>query len=119
MIGGGAAGLQASLDAAQAGYSVTLVEKEAELGGHMAKWHKNTPTGPPYQEIEDITIQETIDQVQAHSEIKVHAGTSIQKISGAPGMFDVTLATAKANASRLDCSGGRLEAVRCQPNSSI
>ncbi|MGO9120592.1 MAG: hydrogenase iron-sulfur subunit [Desulfomonilaceae bacterium] len=93
VIGGGAAGLQASLDAAQAGYSVTLVEKEAELGGYMAKCHKNTPTAPPYQELEDTTIQQTIDHVQAHSEIKVHTGTSIQKISGAPGMFDVTLSS--------------------------
>jgi quinone-modifying oxidoreductase, subunit QmoB len=92
VIGGGAAGLQASLDAAQAGYSVTLVEKEPELGGHMAKWHKNTPTAPPYQDIEEISIQQTIDQVKNHSDIKVHTGTSIQKIAGAPGMFDVTLA---------------------------
>lgn len=91
VIGGGAAGLQASLDAAQAGYSVTLVEKEPELGGHMAKWSKNTPTAPPYQEIEEITIQQTIDKVRNHSDIKIHTGTSIQKIAGAPGMFDVTL----------------------------
>jgi len=49
VIGGGAAGLRAALDAAQADYPVILVEKEAELGGHMAKWYKNTPTMPPYQ----------------------------------------------------------------------
>ena len=96
VIGGGAAGLQASLDAAQAGYSVTLVEKEPELGGYIAKCHKNTPTGPPYQELEDVTIQQTIDQVQAHSEIKIHTGTSIQKIAGAPGMFDVTLSNGES-----------------------
>ncbi len=91
VIGGGAAGLQASLDAAQAGYQVTLVEKEPELGGFMAKLCKNTPTSPPYQELEEITIQQTIDQVRGHSDIKVHTGATIQKISGAPGMFDVTL----------------------------
>ena len=90
----GSAGLQAALDAAHAGYSVILVEKEAELGGYMAKWHKTTPTGPPYQEIEEITIQETIDQVRAKTNIAVHTGTTIEKIAGAPGMFDVTLATA-------------------------
>jgi quinone-modifying oxidoreductase subunit QmoB len=91
VIGGGASGLQAALDAAQAGYSVRLVEKEPELGGFMAKWHKNTPLGPPYQELADITIQETIDQVKSHANVTVLTGTSIDKIAGAPGMFDVTL----------------------------
>jgi quinone-modifying oxidoreductase subunit QmoB len=69
-----------------------LVEKEPDLGGHMAKWHKTTPTGPPYQEIEEITVQEAVDLVRAESAIAVHTGTTIEKISGAPGMFDVTLA---------------------------
>ncbi len=91
VIGGGAAGLQAALDAAQAGYSVALVEKEAALGGYMAKWHKNTPTKAPYQEIEEINIQHTIDQVQNHPDIKVYTGTTTEKISGAPGMFDASL----------------------------
>ena len=92
VVGGGVSGLQASLDAARAGYSVMLVEKEPDLGGHMAKWHKTTPTGPPYQEIEEITVQEAADLVRAESAIAVHTGTTIEKISGAPGMFDVTLA---------------------------
>jgi quinone-modifying oxidoreductase, subunit QmoB len=91
VIGGGAAGLQAALDASAAGYSVTLVEKEAELGGYMAKWSKNTPTRPPYQETEEITIGETIEKVQADDGIAVLTGTTIEKISGAPGMFDVSL----------------------------
>lgn len=91
VVGGGSAGLQAALDASAAGYSVMLVEKEAELGGHMAKWHKTTPSQPPYQEIEEITIQDTIAAVQADANITVQLGTTIEKISGAPGMFDATL----------------------------
>ncbi len=34
--------------------------------------------------------------MQAHSGIKVHTGTSIQKIAGAPGMFDVTLSNGES-----------------------
>ncbi len=90
VIGGGAAGLQASLDAAAAGRTVVLVEKEAELGGFMAKCRKTTPTGPPYQDLADVTIHETVEQVQADSNITVKTGTTIEKIAGAPGMFDVT-----------------------------
>jgi quinone-modifying oxidoreductase subunit QmoB len=95
VVGGGASGLQAALDAAQAGYSVTLVEKEAELGGYMAKWHKNTPAAPSYQELAEVTIQDAINQVTSNSNITVHTGTTIEKVAGAPGMFDVTLSNGK------------------------
>ena len=83
--------MQAALDAANAGYSVKLVEKEAELGGHMAKWNKNTPTVPPYQEIEDIDLSTRIDQITNNQNIEVFKNAEIEKIAGAPGMFDVTL----------------------------
>lgn len=96
VVGAGASGLQAALDASRAGYAVALVEKEAELGGHMAQWHKNTPTAPPYQELEQTTVRETIDLVRADANIEVHTGTVIEKISGAPGMFDVTLTNGSA-----------------------
>lgn len=91
VVGGGVSGLQSALDAAQAGYEVKLVEKEPELGGKMVQWHKNTPVGPPYQELSEITIQDAIDKVRANSNITVFTGTTIEKIAGAPGMFDVTL----------------------------
>jgi len=44
VIGGGVAGIQASLDLADAGYQVHLVEKEASLGGIMAALDKTYPT---------------------------------------------------------------------------
>lgn len=91
VVGGGVSGLQAALDAALADYSVVLVEKEAELGGHMRKWHRNTPSSSPYQDLEEISVQQTIDQVCANPNIAIHTGATIEKISGAPGMFDVTL----------------------------
>jgi quinone-modifying oxidoreductase, subunit QmoB len=91
VVGGGVSGLQATLDAALAGYSVILVEKEAELGGYMRRWHKNTPSTAPYQDLEEISVQQTIDQVGSNPNIVVHTGATIEKISGAPGMFDVTL----------------------------
>lgn len=91
VIGGGPAGLQAALDASMAGYSVTLVEKENQLGGHMALWSKNTPTKPPYQELEEITIGDLIQKVESADNLKAITGATIEKIAGAPGMFDITL----------------------------
>lgn len=44
VIGGGVAGMQSALDMADAGYKVTLVEKEPSLGGLMAQLAKTYPT---------------------------------------------------------------------------
>jgi heterodisulfide reductase subunit A len=44
VIGGGVAGIQASLDLADAGYQVYLVEKEPSIGGIMAQIDKTYPT---------------------------------------------------------------------------
>ncbi len=44
VVGGGVSGIQASLDLADAGYQVHLVEKEASIGGLMAALDKTYPT---------------------------------------------------------------------------
>lgn len=44
VVGGGIAGIQASLDLADQGYQVYLVEKEPSIGGMMAKIDKTFPT---------------------------------------------------------------------------
>jgi len=44
VVGGGIAGLQASLDLAESGYYVYLVEKTAAIGGTMAQLDKTFPT---------------------------------------------------------------------------
>ncbi len=44
VIGGGIAGIQASLDMANSGHTVYLVEKEASIGGVMAQLDKTYPT---------------------------------------------------------------------------
>jgi heterodisulfide reductase subunit A len=44
VIGGGVAGIQASLDLADAGHQVYLVEKDPSIGGIMAQLDKTYPT---------------------------------------------------------------------------
>jgi heterodisulfide reductase subunit A-like polyferredoxin len=44
VVGGGIAGMQASLDLANSGYYVHLVEKSPAIGGHMAQIDKTFPT---------------------------------------------------------------------------
>ncbi len=44
VVGGGIAGMQASLDIASAGYHVYLVEQQPTIGGHMLQYDKTFPT---------------------------------------------------------------------------
>jgi heterodisulfide reductase subunit A len=44
VLGGGIAGMQASLDLANAGYYVHLVEKSSAIGGMMSQLDKTFPT---------------------------------------------------------------------------
>ncbi len=91
VVGGGIAGITAALESAAAGYETVLVEKSPQLGGWMAKLKKSIPRSAPYEDLEDTGIEEKIKQVQSNDKIKVHTSAEIEKITGAPGMFDVTL----------------------------
>jgi heterodisulfide reductase subunit A-like polyferredoxin len=44
VVGGGISGIQASLDLADAGFKVYLVENSPAIGGHMAQLDKTFPT---------------------------------------------------------------------------
>ena len=44
VVGGGVSGIQASLDLANTGFKVYLIEKSPALGGHMAQLDKTFPT---------------------------------------------------------------------------
>ena len=90
VIGGGITGLTAALEAANTGYDVTIVEKNAQLGGYAARQRKQIPTKAPYSELEPTHIQEKIQEITSHPRITVKAGMEIARISGAPGMYDVS-----------------------------
>ncbi len=89
VVGGGLCGLTAAIEAAQSGSEVVLVEKSANLGGWMSRFHKVYPTRPPYQELEDSDIEAKVQLVQDSPRIKVLTSTEIEKISGKPGSFNV------------------------------
>ena len=94
VMGGGLAGLTAAKEAARAGYEVTIIEKEAQLGGKALGWRKMFPTSYPYAELEQPTIQDLIAEVQANSKITVKTACEVARIGGAPGQFNVTFKAA-------------------------
>ena len=93
VIGGGITGMTSALGAADAGYSTILVEKESELGGWGAKMYKQLPQSYPFESLEENTVKATIDKVNSHANIKVYTSSQIEKISGVPGMYDVSIKT--------------------------
>jgi heterodisulfide reductase subunit A len=44
VVGGGIAGIEASLKIAESGKKVYLVERESSIGGHMSQLYKTFPT---------------------------------------------------------------------------
>ncbi len=93
VVGGGIAGMTAAVEAADAGYGVRLVEKTDALGGWLAKQHKSIPTRTPFRDLEDTGIDGLIQAVESHGKIHVYTSAHTQEIVGAPGLFDVTLAS--------------------------
>ncbi len=89
VIGGGVAGLSASLSLARQGFDVHLVEKEAELGGFVRNLNSLSLGVKSAAE----TIKPLIDDAMAHENITVHLNSEVEKVSGFIGNFDTTIVT--------------------------
>ncbi len=87
VIGGGVAGLRASLDIARRGIKVTLIEKTPFLGGHMAQLESVFPTGQPAREL----LGELIEQVVSHPNVTIYTQTELVGMKGYVGDFQATL----------------------------
>jgi quinone-modifying oxidoreductase subunit QmoB len=90
VIGGGITGLSAALDAAKAGYAVTIVEKEAQLGGAALNWRSQLPTADPYDKLIPPVVDAKIRAVQSNPKITVKTNTLVARLAGQPGEFTVT-----------------------------
>ena len=93
VVGGGITGMTAAIEAAKAGYPAYIIEKTGQLGGVMAQLNKRVATKAPYADPEDTTVADLIAAVEADSKITVHLNSRVAKTSGAPGRFDVDIAT--------------------------
>ena len=91
VIGGGITGISAAIDAAKAGYEVTIVEKQEALGGNALNWRKQLPTSDPYDSLLAPMIAEKIDELKQYANISIRTNTVVARIAGAPGEFTVTL----------------------------
>jgi quinone-modifying oxidoreductase subunit QmoB len=89
VVGGGVSGMSAALEAAKAGASVVLVEKEPQLGGFQKKVGQIATF--PYKGLQDNNLDELIEAVTANEKIKVYTGALVEKTDGGPGVFQATI----------------------------
>jgi heterodisulfide reductase subunit A2 len=90
VIGAGIAGIQASLDIANSGFEVVLVEKEPSIGGHMAQLSETFPTLDCSQ---CIMTPRTVE-VGRHENIRLYTYSEIDTIgrdSNGSGDFTVRI----------------------------
>ena len=87
IIGGGVAGITATLQLADLGYQVHLVERRPSIGGHMAQLSKVFPN----LDCAPCILSPRLADVAAHPRIKLWTGTEVTDLHGGPGNFQVTL----------------------------
>jgi heterodisulfide reductase subunit A len=85
VVGGGASGMSASLSLARQGYTVYLVEREAELGGNL-RHIRGSADGYDWQAFLDRQIGE----LESHHNVRVFLGSEVAETRGFVGNF-VTL----------------------------
>jgi quinone-modifying oxidoreductase subunit QmoA len=89
VVGAGISGITTALEAAEVGYEVFIVEKNPYLGGRVAQLNKYFPKlCPPTCGLE-INFQ----RIKKNKNIKWFTLTEVEKISGGPGNYDITLKT--------------------------
>lgn len=87
VVGGGIAGITAAVEAAEAGYEAVIIEKEASLGGRVMQLYKYFPKlCPPY-----CGMEINFRRIKDNSQIRFYTMAEVEKISGRPGNFDVTV----------------------------
>jgi heterodisulfide reductase subunit A len=85
VVGGGVAGIQASLDLADSGYKVYLVEKEPSIGGRMAQIDKTFPT----MDCSICILAPKMSEVGRHPNIELLTLSEVESVEGYIGNFRV------------------------------
>jgi len=88
VIGGGVSGMTAALNIADAGYDVTLVEREPELGGNLRHVYYVAEGQNPQRLLRDL-----VNRIIGHERIQVLTRTEVASHRGQIGNFHSVLRT--------------------------
>ena len=101
VVGGGVGGMQASLDLAEAGYKVYLVEKGPSIGGVMAQLDKTFPTN----DCAMCTLAPRMVDCGRHLNIEKLIYSEIESIKGTAGNFSVSIRKKARSVDPDKCTG--------------
>jgi heterodisulfide reductase subunit A len=87
VIGGGVAGICASLELANQGYKIFMVERQPSIGGHMAQLSKTYPT----LDCSLCILSPKLAETKSHPLIELMTNTEIATVDGSAGAYSLTL----------------------------
>ncbi|MFA5264956.1 MAG: CoB--CoM heterodisulfide reductase iron-sulfur subunit A family protein [Opitutaceae bacterium] len=87
VVGGGIAGIHASLTLGNAGKKVFLVEREPSIGGHMAKFDKTFPT----LDCAACILTPKMSAIRSHENVTLWSYSEVVKVEGYVGNYTVTV----------------------------
>jgi heterodisulfide reductase subunit A len=109
VIGGGIAGITASLDLADGGYEVILLERELALGGHMVQLSRTFPDLDPA--IPGVLSKAL--EVENHPKISLHCYSEIEDVKGYVGNFELVIREKATYVDWKKCTGCDLCTQNC------
>jgi heterodisulfide reductase subunit A-like polyferredoxin len=101
VVGGGIAGIQSSLDLAESGYYVYLVEASPAIGGVMAQLDKTFPTN----DCSMCILSPKLVEAGRHLNIQTLTYSEVTQVEGGPGNFEVTVKKKSRYVDPSKCTG--------------
>jgi len=101
VVGGGIGGMQASLDLAEAGFFVYLVDSSPTIGGYMAQLDKTFPTN----DCSMCIMSPKLVECGRHINIRIISNSEVESIEGEPGNFEVKLTRRPRYIDEEKCTG--------------
>ncbi len=109
VIGGGIAGMQASLDLGGRGFQVYLLEETPSIGGRMAQLDKTFPT----MDCSICILAPKMIECFRHPNIKLLTYSELKEVSGSAGNFKVKILQKARCVDESKCTGCGVCAEHC------
>ncbi|MBI5500294.1 MAG: NAD(P)H-dependent oxidoreductase subunit E [Deltaproteobacteria bacterium] len=115
VVGGGIGGIQASLDLADQGFKVYLVERNPSIGGTMAQLDKTFPTN----DCAMCMISPKLVGCGRHPNIEILTMTQVTEVAGEPGDFKVSVRSEPRSVDAAKCTACGLCLEECPTRSVV
>jgi NADH:ubiquinone oxidoreductase subunit E/NAD-dependent dihydropyrimidine dehydrogenase PreA subunit len=115
VVGAGIAGIQSSLDLADSGYKVYLVEKNPSIGGVMTMLDKTFPTN----DCSMCIVSPKLVEAARHENIELLSYAEVDKVEGRAGRFQVQVRRKARSVDLAKCTGCGACAAACPVNQRV